>query len=520
MAEQPAPRKRPSSVLRRTEELFRAVFDNIKDAFIIHDLVGRILEVNREACERLGYSHAELVGMRSQDIDVPEYAARANERIEMVRRQGHCLFESVHRRRDGSVVPVEVNRRLFEHQGRSLILDAARDLTARNQATEALLQARKMEAIGRLAGGVAHDFNNLLMIIVGRGELLLSRIAQNNPLRRDIERIHKTGLRAADLTQQLLAFSCRQMLEPKLLDLNGLIRGLEGMLRRLLGEQVKLATVLEPSLRSIQADPSQLAQAIINLAVNARDAMPDGGEFTLRTSNASLDEHQARLRPGIAPGPCILLEASDTGCGMSAETQAKIFEPFFTTKDVGKGTGLGLATVHGIIQQSGGYTAVQSQEGKGTTFKIYLPQADTANVAQAVSLPLSSQARQPAPQGKETVLLVEDEEAVGDLIREVLETNGYTVLMARQGAEALRLAGAHPGPIDLLLTDIVMPGMSGLELARQLSRSRPGIKLLFSSGYTDYAAFRREVSGTGAAFIQKPISPGLLARKVREVLDS
>jgi CheY-like chemotaxis protein len=286
------------------------------------------------------------------------------------------------------------------------------------------------------------------------------------------------------------------------------------MLRRLISEDTKLTAALEPSLRMVLADPSQLAQVIINLAVNARDAMPGGGELAIHTDNVRLDERYARTHPGVAPGGYVMLEVSDTGRGMSADTQAHIFEPFFTTKEVGKGAGLGLSAVHGIVKQSGGHMEVQSAEGKGTTFRIYLPAAEQkARPAHATG------ARPAAPKGKETVLVVEDEEGVLELVREVLESDGYTVLAAKHGAEALRMAGAHQGPIQLLFTDVVMPEMNGMELARQLRRSRPEIKLLFASGYTDYAAFRNDAAAAGAAFIQKPISPGSLTSKVREVLD-
>jgi CheY-like chemotaxis protein/two-component sensor histidine kinase len=312
------------------------------------------------------------------------------------------------------------------------------------------------------------------------------------------------------------------MLELKLLDLNALVAGLNNMLRRLISEDIELSTALEPSLCMVKADPSQLAQVIINLAVNARDAMPGGGELAIHTRNVNLDERYVRTHPGVVPGGYVMLEVSDTGRGMSADTQAHIFEPFFTTKEVGKGTGLGLSAVHGIVKQSGGHIEVQSAEGKGTTFRIYLPAAEqkARPASRGVGQASSQTDRQDAGPTKETVLVVEDEEGVLELVREVLEMEGYTVLVAKHGAEALRIAGAHEGPIELLFTDIVMPEMNGTELAKQLRRSRPEIKLLFASGYTDYAAFRNDAASAGAAFIQKPISAGTLTSKVREVLDA
>ncbi len=374
-----------------------------------------------------------------------------------------------------------------------------------------LAQAQKMEAIGRLAGGIAHDFNNLLTVIKGRSQLVLHRLRSDDPLRRQIMLIEETSERAASLTRQLLAFSRKQVLEPRVLDLNAVVEGIEKMLRRLIGEDVELRTEPASALSAIRADPGQLEQVIVNLVVNARDAMPRGGTLTIETANV---ERTAADRPVDVPaGAYVRLSVTDTGVGMTLMTQTRLFEPFFTTKEVGKGTGLGLATVYGIIKQSGGGIAVRSEPGVGTRFDIFLPRVDEAIEAATPGRLLAD-----APGGAETVLLVEDEGSVRDLAREILETRGYTVLEARDGAQALGIAERHGGPIALLLTDVVMPGMSGPELARRLTGLRPGLKVLYVSGYTD----RGVAPGEGppaAVLLQKPFTPGVLAGKVREVLD-
>ncbi len=378
-----------------------------------------------------------------------------------------------------------------------------------------LLQAQKMEAIGRLAGGVAHDFNNLLTVISGRSELLLRRLRADDPLRRGLDLIHSTAERAAELTRQLLAFSRKQVLQPTVLQLNAVVAGLAPMLQRLIGEDIELLTVLDPALGPVKADSAQLEQVLMNLAVNARDAMPQGGRLALETANIPLDAAYARQHGGVDSGPYVMLAVTDTGCGMDAEIRAHIFEPFFTTKGPGKGTGLGLATVYGIVKQSGGQIWVYSEPGQGTTFKIYLPQVDGAGEMSEPGTPLPE-----ASQGSETILLVEDEEGVRDLARDILQANGYTVLGASYGAEAVQLCKRHAGPIHLLLTDVVMPHMSGRQLAERLAPLYPEMKILYMSGYTDNAVVHHGVLDPGTAYLQKPFSPGSLARKVREVLDA
>jgi PAS domain S-box-containing protein len=397
-------------------------------------------------------------------------------------------------------------------------IGVVQDVTERKQAEEALKtaeeqlrQSQKMDAIGRLAGGVAHDFNNLLSIITGRSELLLRHRELAALVRRDIELIHRTADRAAGLTRQLLAFSRKQMLQPKVLDLNTVVATMGRMLRRVIGEDVDLVIVARPGLARVNADPGQLEQVILNLAVNARDAMPGGGRLTIETADVDLDEDHARLHAGIGPGRHVMLAVTDTGVGMEATVRDRIFEPFFTTKEVGKGTGLGLSTVYGIVQQSGGTIWVYSEPGRGSTFKIYLPSVNES--AHQADLP-----PEPPRGGHETVLLCEDEADLRELTRDVLEEYGYRVIAAGDGKEALEVAAGFTDRIDLLLTDVVMPRMNGSELAKTLARER-GVRVLYMSGYTETSMVRGDAA-PGAGFLQKPFSPVVLARAVRELLDT
>jgi len=378
-----------------------------------------------------------------------------------------------------------------------------------------LLQAQKMDAVGQLAGGIAHDFNNLLTVITGRSEILLEDLPGQDPARPQVELIKRTAQRAAALTQQLLAFSRKQILQPVAVDLNVVVTRIEPMLRRLIGEHVAVSAALEPALGTVSADLTQLDQIIVNLAVNARDAMPGGGQITFSTANVELAETDARRHPGLRPGRYVMLAVSDTGMGMDASTQAHIFEPFFTTKEPGKGTGLGLSMVYGIAQQSGGYVWVDSQPGHGATFRIYLPRVEAA--AQAAG-PTPTRAR--PDRGSETVLLVEDEADLRDLAREILEAHGYAVLTAGGPEEALRLVAGFGDPIHLLLTDVVMPQMSGRELATRLAPGHPDMKVLYMSGYTDDVIVGHGVLDPGLAFLAKPFTPRTLAGKVRDVLEA
>lgn len=395
------------------------------------------------------------------------------------------------------------------------ITEAKRAAAALSKSEEQLRQAQKLEAIGQLAGGIAHDFNNILSVVLGYSALILSELKPEEPLRAEIDEIHKAGMRAAELTQQLLAFSRQQVLELKVLNLNQIVAANERMLRRLLGADVDLTVLPASGLWSVRADRGQIEQVILNLAINARDAMPSGGKLTIETENVELDGDYARAHHGVRPGQYVVLAISDTGIGMDRETQARIFDPFFTTKGLGKGTGLGLATVFGIVKQTGGHIWVYSEPDAGAVFKVYLPRAESPDheVSSERPLPLASRAG-------ETILLVEDDEHVRGVARGILRRAGYVVLEAPNGGEALLICESHTANIDLLLTDVVLPRMSGRQLAERLAPLRPSMKVLFMSGYTNDAVLQHGVLNSDVQYLQKPFTPDSLARKVREVLDS
>lgn len=418
--------------------------------------------------------------------------------------------------RDGTIHWVQDKRRfVFDREGNKTGWQGVLlDITKTKQLEEQLRHAQKLESVGRLAGGIAHDFNNMLTAINGYSDLTLRRLKDDDPLRHNIEEIKKAGVRSAALTHQLLAFSRQQILQPKVLSLNRAITDTSDMLQRLIGEDVRLATVLHPKAGQVKVDPGQLSQIIINLAVNARDAMPQGGTLTIETANVFLDPDYARQHATVIPGAYVMMAVSDTGTGMTAETQEHIFEPFFTTKEVGKGTGLGLATVYGIVKQSGGNIVVYSEEGIGTTFKVYLPRVIQQSEAEG-----TRNTSDELPQGTETILLVEDEDVVRTLTRQILEMCGYTVLEAGNGVEALSLCEKHDCHVDLLMTDVVMPQMGGRELSERFAATYPQMRILFTSGYTDDAVVRHGVIEAGTNFIQKPFTPDALAHKVRAILD-
>jgi len=500
--------------VRSSEDRYHAIMEQANDAIILLDQEGRLVEVNRRAEDLLGLPREHIVGQTLEQF-VPE-AERERERqiFRDLWSSGKPRADHVHcQRPDGHLVPVDISACVVHLGGRRLVLVIVHDTTERDRLEQQLRQSQKMEAVGQLAGGVAHDFNNLLCIITGYGELLLGGLAPDNPQRKMVEQIKSAGDRAASLTRQLLAFSRQQVIVPKILDLNAVVADTARMLVRLIGEDIEFATTLDPALGRVKADPGQVEQVLMNLVVNSRDAMPQGGKLTIETANVSMDAAAASLRPGLRPGEYVLLAVSDTGSGMDETTRGRIFEPFFSTKERGKGTGLGLAVVYGIVKQSGGSIDVYSEPGRGTTFKVYLPR-------EAAALSREVTGTSDTPKGRETVLLVEDEAAVRHLALLILRTAGYDVLTASQGEDALRVAEAHASPIDLLITDVVMPQMSGRRLADLLTVRHSGLKVLYLSGYTDDAVVRHGILEAGVAFLQKPFSVDALARKVREVLDA
>jgi two-component system cell cycle sensor histidine kinase/response regulator CckA len=418
-----------------------------------------------------------------------------------------------HRKKDGKIIEVETTVHELEYSGKRVRLIVAQDVSERRILEQQLRQSQKMEAVGRLAGGVAHDFNNLLMVIKGHTELLRGILPPGEEYKRKIEQIDRAADRASGLTRQLLAFSRLQVLQPHVMNLNDVVNDMGRLLPRLIGEDIDLVIRTTDDLGAIRADASQMEQVIMNLAVNARDAMPEGGKLMIETSNAELDSLYSDKHPIVRPGSYVLLSVSDTGTGMDAETQAHIFEPFFTTKAQGKGTGLGLATVYGVVKQSGGFIWVYSELGQGTTFKIYIPRVD-----QPVDRLSPTQVSSDAPRGVETILLTEDEQDVREVAREFLESGGYTVIEARDGLEAMGLVEKHHGAIDLLITDMVMPGMTGQELASRLKEQRPGLRMLYMSGYSERAAAESMQADPSARLLAKPFSRSALLRTVHELL--
>jgi two-component system cell cycle sensor histidine kinase/response regulator CckA len=508
-------RKKGDEALRTSEAQYRALFEQSPFPKFLYDHETlRFLAVNDAAILNYGYSRYEFLQMTLPDIrppeDVPAFLATFGAKGSGTTRPGLCR----HRKKDGSIIDVDITIHRFLLGSRPCGISVALDVTERNRMEAQLRQAQKMEAIGSLAGGVAHDFNNLLSIILSYSHLLIDSLKPGDPMRGDLEEISAAGTRAADLTRHLLAFSRQQILQAKVLDLNAVIGGVAKMLRRLVGEDVEMTVVGGSGLGTVKADPGQVEQVLMNLVVNARDAMPKGGKLTIETANVDLDTGYVATHPGVKPGAYVMLAVTDSGSGMDATTRERIFEPFFTTKEKGKGTGLGLSTVFGIVQQSGGNISVSSEPGQGTTFKVYLPQADS-HCASGTFETAESRTRR----GSETILLVEDEAAVRVLTRTILERSGYKVLEAQGGGDALLICEQHKGKIDVLLTDVVMPLMSGSELAERLHSLRPETKALYMSGYTDDAVFRHGVLNSGVAFLQKPITPETLTRKLREVID-
>jgi PAS domain S-box-containing protein len=505
-------RRAAEEALRQSEERYRSVVEGSLQGVLIHQ-DGRVQFANAALARIFGYGSAgEFVGLDPDVLTTPEDRPGVRAKQEAcLRGEGLPLFHEWQGvRKDGTRVWIQSTVTVISWNGRPALLSSRVDVTERKRLEEQLRQGQKMEAIGRLAGGVAHDFNNLLTAILGYSDLLLTQLAADDPRRQAVQQIRQAGDQAALLTRQLLAYSRKQILAPKVLDLNAVVEKMGPMLRRLIGEDVELAASPAPGLWRTKADPGQLEQVLVNLAVNARDAMPRGGRLTLRTGNRELD---GAARPGLPPGRYVVLAVSDDGVGMDAEVRARVFEPFFTTKGE-HGTGLGLATVYGIVKQSGGHVEVESEPGRGTTFTLYLPAAEEPGAPGR-----SHQGLPPLPRGSETVLVVEDDGVLRGLACRILGGCGYQVLEAANGAEAVRLAGAHAGRIDLVVTDVVMPSMGGRETADQVVGLHPEAKVLFVSGYTDDAVVRHGVLEDEMPFLQKPFRPAALAGKVRELLD-
>jgi PAS domain S-box-containing protein len=506
---------RQRAAARAAERRYETLFQGAPVGLVRSLPDGRMLAANAAAARIWDYPDiVTLLNVNARDLYAdPEDRARLAAMIE-----GNEVvqdFEVHARRGDGTLIWVSLGARAEKDAGGQVLHYewSVADITERKRLESELRQAQKLEGIGQLAGGIAHDFNNLLTVITGRSHLVLAQLPADHAVRRHIDLIQTTAERAAALTRQLLAFSRKQVLEPKVLDVNAVVTGLAPMLRRLIGENLEFAVVPAPELGPVKADPSQLEQVILNLAVNARDAMPQGGTLTIETANVELDETYTRRHPGANAGRFVMLAVSDTGHGMDAAIKARIFEPFFTTKDPGKGTGLGLATVFGIVKQSGGSIGVYSEPGHGTTFKVYLPRVDEA-IDQTATGAAPTLAR-----GSETILLVEDDDEVRALARETLDGHGYAVIPAAAPAEALQLAGSHSGPIHLLVTDVVLPQLSGRGLAERLAPEHRDLRVLYMSGYTDDAIVRHGMLEEGTAFLQKPFTPFTLLWKVREVLD-
>jgi PAS domain S-box-containing protein len=510
-------KQRLARALRESEERYRLLIDSIGDAVFLMDLDDRIVFANRRAVDLTGYAEAQLLGRSALTLLTPEGAREVGTRLDASK--------------DGAGVAPVHDVRLVRQDGRKLWVDVTlssvlkesrvvgrlgvlHDTTEKRHLEDQLRQSQKMEAIGRLAGGVAHDFNNLLAVIMGYSDLLRSALGRRDRLARDVEEIRRASERATALTQQLLAFSRNQILQPQVVEVNALVGNMAEMLRRLIGEDIELELRLDPGAGRVSGDPGQLEQVLMNLAVNARDAMPRGGRLTLETRAVELEPAQVESSPGCAPGAYVRLAIHDTGYGITPEVQAHLFEPFFTTKEPGRGTGLGLSTVYGIVKQHHGHIEVDSQPERGATFRIHLPRVE----AEPATEPRPGGSRG-QPGGSETVVVVEDESALRDLIGRILGHSGYTVVTAADGIEALDAIKAHGGSIDLVITDLVMPRLGGRELAARLRGSHPKTRLLYLSGYSAESVEKPSEPGPDARLLQKPFTPAALLQATREVLD-
>lgn len=511
-------KRRAQEELRRSEANFRSLIHDAPFGVLRSTLEGRVLQANPALVNMLGYNSEEELLQLNLERDVYHDPKQRQSLIEKFSQKKDIHNVEVQwKRKDGNIITALLNGRRIEgaDQTQTHYEVFAEDITQRRTLERQLFQSQKMEAIGRLAGGIAHDFNNLLGVVLGHTEILEEAAGQDKRLQRSVEAIQSATQRAAALTTQLLAFSRKQMVEPRILDLNVAVREIEKLLRRVIGEDIELIIRVQPSASTILIDPGQIDQILMNLVVNARDAMPSGGKLILETSSLTLDDSYVGQHLGAAAGPFVLLSISDTGFGMDQETLSHIYEPFFTTKEIGKGTGLGLSTVYGIVKQCGGYIMAYSEPGRGTTFKVYFPR-----VSGVPEAPRASARRADLPGGNETILLVEDETALRELTRGLLEAAGYTVLEAANVEDAIHLAENAHRKIDLLLTDVVMPGMDGHELSRRLTSSCASLKVLYMSGYTDDVIVQRGVLNGGTTLLQKPFGRAGLLGKVRQVLDS
>jgi PAS domain S-box-containing protein len=503
-------RKRAEETLRR----LASIVESSEDAIISSDLDGVIRSWNQAATRLFGYAREEALGQHAVFLAPEHGRPHVLEHLARARLGAGEKLEVVAQAKDGCPIDVAVTVSPVRDQAGEVTAVSAiiRDLSERKRLEEQVRQSQKLEAIGALAGGIAHDFNNILNVILGYGELALDRVPPEHAVHRHLTQIREAAERAAALTRQLLAFSRRQVLEPRVLDLNLLVSGLEKMLRRLISEDINLRTLLAPHLGRVKADPTQIEQVILNLVVNARDAMPKGGNLTISTANVELDEAYVRRHSPVQAGSYVMLAVSDSGVGIPPDVLPHIFEPFFTTKEKGKGTGLGLSTVYGIVRQSNGHVWVYSEPGKGTTFKVYLPLS--LETPEAKALPVALEGLR----GTETILLVEDADGLREVAREFLEGSGYTVLSASNGAEALQIADRHSEEVSVLVTDVIMPGMSGEELARKMLAAKPSLKVIYASGYTADAISHHGVLSEGVMLLEKPYNKEKLLRKIREAL--
>jgi two-component system cell cycle sensor histidine kinase/response regulator CckA len=509
-------RERIDTALEQSEARYRSLFEHSCAGVFRGTLDGRLIDCNEPYVQIFGATRDELLAWPAHDYYVGGQAERDAWLATFLKTRQQIDAEVCYQRKDGKLVWVLQNLLIIKDEhGEEVIQGTLLDITERRGLEEKLRQSQKMEAIGQLAGGIAHDFNNLLTVMQGYTRLLMDRLQNDEDSHHQVRKIEDAAERAASLTRQLLAFSRKQVLQPKVVSLNALVGNLDNLLRRLIGEDVELQSMTESDLGLVKADMAQLEQVLMNLVVNARDAMPKGGRLTIETKNVELDEDYSVKHPTVRPGDYVMLAVSDTGEGMSEETQARIFEPFFTTKEMGRGTGLGLSMVYGIVKQSGGHIWVYSELGHGTTFKIYLPRTAEAAERAAAAAPAAATVR-----GSETILLAEDDYQLRELARTILAGYGYTVLVTRNAQEARQICEQRASSIHMLLTDVVMPGISGRELAQTLLARNPAAKVLFMSGYTENAIVHHGVLDNGTFFLQKPFMPAILANKVREVLDA